>query len=151
MRGYWTKQRMSRFSDLPRTALCGGHALVCAFFSFHFSHFTPFSLLHSFFLTATTLILIQLNRLGVDHSLLCPCFQEDVGWHIKEVVTEDIFFFLCFQMLFLDYYCACVQEKQKQRKTEEEKHKHLSVYYSLSLSTSTHTVLSFSQLSCLPN
>lgn len=48
MRGYWTKQWKSVLSDRPRTPLCGGYALIHAFFSFNFIHLSA-SLLPSFF------------------------------------------------------------------------------------------------------
>lgn len=110
MRGYWTKHRMSCFPALPHThthtKLSGGRALFCALFSPHYSHFTVFP---SSFPTATTLFHTQLGAdWRVDHGLYCACFYEAHGWHIKRVVD----FFLC-ALLFLDYYCACVEEKQK--------------------------------------
>lgn len=140
MRGYWTKQRMSCFSDLPRTALCGGRALVRTFFSLHFSHLALFSFLLSFFPTATTLVLIQLDKLKSEPQFIM-CMILGSRWMTHQ---KSCWLWMCFSMLSTAIPGLLLRLCTRKTKIDCSRQKGAYVFLLLSFSlclstTTTHT------------
>lgn len=131
VRGYRTKQRMSCFSALPRTAPSRGHALVCDFFSTHL-----YSLTLCFLILChcnTTLFLIQLDK-----PWKRPwCFMRVVlgsPWMAHQRLEHMFLYaFNCYSWFTIVFV---YKKEQKQAAADRQRG---APCFSLRLSTSTHT------------